>query len=109
MPHPAWEDLDAFFQADDFAITVAIIVDGIQIATILGIFDDPTVGLAAGDYRLDQAQPVLTVKEVDCGAIHHKAVLKIEGKLWDVIGEPELDGTGVAAIRLAKPEVSWSG
>ena len=107
MPHPPWEDLSEFFDPDEFATTAIITRDEEQIGEVLGIFDDPNQVAELGEYEHDHPVPRFVCKEVDAALIERGDVLTIEGKEFDVMQEPELDGTGIATLILAEPNVIY--
>lgn len=107
MPHPDWEDLSAFFDPDEFA-TSAVITRGEEtVAEVLGIFDDPNEVAALGEYELDHPNPRFVCPEADVADVRKGDIVTIEGKTFDLMQEPELDGTGVAALILAEPNVIY--
>ncbi|AVO37388.1 head-tail joining protein [Pukyongiella litopenaei] len=107
MPHPAWEDLSEFFDPDEFATTATIRRDGEIIGEVLGIFDDPNQIAALGNYELDHPTPRLICPETDIADISRGDVATIEGRDFDIMQEPELDGTGIATLILAEPNVIY--
>lgn len=107
MPHPPWEDLSEFFASDEFATTAIITRVEEQIGEVLGIFDDPNQVAALGEYELDHPTPRFTCREVDVADVAKGDVATIEGRSFDIMQEPELDGTGIATLILAKPNVVY--
>ncbi|SMX27288.1 Phage Head-Tail Attachment [Pelagimonas phthalicica] len=105
MPHPDWEDLSDFFDPDEFA-TKAIITRGAEaVAEVFGIFDDPTDVASLGEFELEHPNPRFVCAEVEVSLVHAKDVVTIEGKAFDLMRAPELDGTGLAVLHLATPNV----
>ncbi len=107
MPHPDWEDLSAFFDPDEFATTAVVTREGELVVEVLGIFDDPNEVASLGDYELDHPTPRFVCPEVDIAAARKGDVVTIEGKAFDLMQEPELDGTGIATLILAAPNVIY--
>lgn len=108
MPHPSWEDLSEFFDPDEFASTAIITRGEEQIGEVLGIFDDPNQLVRLGEYELDHPTPRFTCREVAVATIHKGDTATIEGRMFDVMQEPELDGTGLAVLILANPNVIYN-
>lgn len=65
MASPAWEDLDVFFQLDDFAVVGVITLQSGASRQVNGILDDPYQMAAAGGYERDQVAPTFQLKETD--------------------------------------------
>ena len=108
MPHPDWEDLSAFFDPDEFA-TQAVITRGEEkVAEVLGIFDDPNEVARLGEFDMDHPTPRFTCAEVGAVGIEAGDVATIEGKAFDVMESPQLDGTGVAVLILGTPNVVYN-
>lgn len=108
MPEPAWEDLSAFFADDEFAVTAGITRGGDQVAEVLGIFDDPNEVARLGDLELDHPVPRFLCPESAVTGVKKGDVATIEGKDFDIIDPPQLDGTGLATLVLAKPTVTYN-
>ncbi len=107
MPHQDWEDLSAFFDPDEFA-TIAVITRGDEtVAEVLGIFDDPNQVSKAGEYDLDHLAPRFTCSASDVSSALKDDVVSIEGKQFDLLEDPEFDGTGLATLLLAEPNVIY--
>lgn len=101
MPAPNWEDLDQFLDADDFAQTAIIRRDGNLVIEVLGIFDDPYFSPEIGEYTFEDRQPRLTVKEVSVILVRRGDTVDVDGKTFDLINDPEPDGTGMSVLTLA--------
>lgn len=98
---PAWEDLDAFFQADDFAVTAQITLLNNATRDVVGHFDDPALTARLGDYEHDTVDPTFTCKETDVVGVQRGCTLAIGSDVYDVLSQPETDGTGIAVLVLA--------
>lgn len=107
MPHPDWEDLSVFFDPDAFATTAVITRGSETVAEVLGIFDDPNEVASLGEYEFDHPNPRFVCPETDVVDVRKGDLVKIEGKTFDLTQEPELDGTGIAALILAEPNVIY--
>jgi len=75
---------------------------------VLGIFDDPNDVAALGEYELDHPTPRFICPEVGVVDAHRGDVVTIEGKAFDLMQEPQLDGTGIATLVLAEPNVIYN-
>lgn len=101
MPAPAWEDLDAFLNVDEFAITATVSLQDGTTRAVRGIFDDPYLNAELGEYELDTNRPRLTCKESDVLGVTRGDVAVIDGKTYDVLSAPHSDGTGMAMLEMA--------
>lgn len=108
MPHPDWEDLSAFFDLDEFATTAIITRGTDQVAEVLGIFDDPNEVARLGECDMDHPTPRFTCAETDVAAVEALDVATIEGKAFDIMESPQLDGTGIAVLILGTPNVVYN-
>lgn len=108
MPHPHWEDLSDFFDPDEFATLATITRASENVGEVLGIFDDPNQVASLGDYDLDHPVPKFMCAEVDVAAVKRGDIVTIEGKDFDLIEDPQLDGTGIATLILGKPNVIYN-
>lgn len=107
MPEPAWEDLSAFFDADEFA-TTAVITRGVDpVAEVLGVFDDPNEVASLGDFEMDHPTPRFLCPESAVVGVRSGDVATIEGRDFDVVDAPQRDGTGLATLVLAKQTVTY--
>jgi hypothetical protein len=101
MPSPEWENLDAFLSIDDFACMV--VVDRAEGGSISfsAIFDDPYLDAQLGEYNLETAQPRLTCKLSDVPGVHRGDTVVVDGVTYDILSEPQSDGSGIAVLKLA--------
>lgn len=103
---PAWENLDDFLQAEDFASSAVITLPG---GTVLpaapGIYDDPYLNAQLGEYEVDTTTPRFTGKLSDLALVVRKsvAVITTDGvaTTFDVLTDVQPDGTGMAVVKLA--------
>ncbi|MCD9147815.1 head-tail joining protein [Pseudophaeobacter flagellatus] len=102
MPSPAWDNLDAFLQADDFAIEATVTPQGGVARGVSGIFDEPYLNTQIGEYEADASQPRLNCKAVDVADLRAKDTVEIEGQVYHLLTGPQFDGTGFAVLSLAK-------
>lgn len=108
MPNPPWENLSDFFDPDEFATLATITRASESVGEVFGIFDDPNQIASLGEYELDHIVPKFVCSEVDVVAIKRGDVVTIEGKDFDLIEDPQLDGTGIATLTLTKPNVIYN-
>lgn len=108
MPHPDWEDLSDFFDPDEFATKATLTRDGAVVGEVLGVFDDPSQVASLGDYEHDHQSPRFTCPEVALVGVQAGDVAEIEGKTFDVMKGPQRDGTGLAFLILAEPNVIYN-
>ena len=101
MPRPAWEDLDTFLNADEFATPVTLRLQSGEVRQITAIFDDPYLNAELGEYELDTNRPRLTCKESDVLGATRGDLVEIDGKTYDVLTGAQPDGTGMAMLELA--------
>lgn len=101
MPAPAWEDLDAFLNVDEFAVTATVRLQGGATRAVRAIFDDPYLNAELGEYELDTNRPRLTCKEKDVLGVLRGDIVELDGKVYDVLSGPQADGTGMAMIEMA--------
>ena len=102
---PDWEDLSTFFDTDEFA-TRAVVTRGSEtVAEVPGIFDDANEVASLGEYDLDHPAPRLVCPEADVADVSKGDVVMIEGRAFDLMQEPDRDGTGLATLILAEPNV----
>ncbi|MFG6082323.1 hypothetical protein ACEUZ9_002968 [Paracoccus litorisediminis] len=98
---PFVEDLDAFLQEDEFAHACELRLAGGAIRSVRGIFDEPFLDAEMGEYRLDTTQPRLLGKAADFAGVNRFDTIIIAGREFDIMSLPQVDGTGMATLRLA--------
>jgi|GEM_PF-6505759 len=108
MPHPDFEDITEFFDPDEFATTAHITRGAENIGDVLGIFDDPNEVARIGEYSMDHVTPKFECAEVDVADVHKNDRVTIEGREFDLMEEPQLDGTGTARLVLGKTTVTYN-
>lgn len=104
MPSPAWENLDAFLQVDEFAVTATITLAGGAVRSVNGIFDDPYLDAQLGEYRLDTSSPRLQASEAKLAGVQRGDAVVIDGVDYLALAVPKSDGTGMATLELVKQE-----
>jgi hypothetical protein len=90
------EDLTAFFQADEFAVTAQL--DGLE---VVGIFDNAydTTGIGVAD--IAGTNPLFTLPTSAVPARPVGKVLVVAGTSWRIV-DHQPDGTGVSQLRLER-------
>lgn len=105
MPKPSWENLDEFLETDDeggFASVAVISLFAGGTRQVKGIFEDPFEQASVGEFVQDTAAPSFTCKESDLVGVRRKGTLTIGGKVYDILTNPQPDGTGIAMLKLAR-------
>lgn len=101
MVSPAWDDLDAFLQVDDFALEAMVTPRGGVSRQIRGVFDEPYFNAQLGEYEVDATQPRLTCKAADVADLAEQDQVQIGGKTYYLLTAPQDDGTGFAVLLMA--------
>lgn len=101
MPRLAWENLDVFLIADEFAVTVTLRLQSGVVRQFNAVFDDPYLNAELGEYDLDTSRPRLTCKESDVVGVSRGDEVEIDGTVYDVLTGPQPDGTGMAMLEMA--------
>jgi hypothetical protein len=103
MPAPDWENLDDFLDVDEFATAAEIEFQDTELAdrAIVGIFDEPYMNAELGEYSMDTVQPRFLCKADAVIGVHRGDVLVIGSDRWDIVTDPQPDGTGMATLALA--------
>ncbi|KAF1017674.1 MAG: hypothetical protein GAK31_00942 [Stenotrophomonas maltophilia] len=108
MPSPGWEDLNVFFEVEDFATTALFSRGGEPTSPqVKGIFDDPYYDKQLGEYSATEGDPRLTCKEVDVAQVkkHDECLIaSMPGRKYTVIHDPKFDGTGTCVVYLGRVE-----
>lgn len=105
MPkRPSWENLDEFFDLGDFGCEAVFTLTNDTERTVIGIFDDPEVNANTGEYEFETRRPRLTFKESESSLIERGCKVVIEDETYDVLTEPQADGTGVVVVDLAEED-----
>lgn len=104
MPAPSWENLDAFLQLDEFAVTAVLSpAEGVS-RSVAGIFDDPYLDAQLGEYRLDASAPRFQSSAEALAGLQRGDGVVIDGVEYLALGAPKSDGTGMATLELVKQE-----
>lgn len=101
MPAPDWEDLDDFLDEEVFATPVTITrADGV-VLTLSGIYEDQYMDAQLGEYMMDTDRPRVWCKQSDVPGVQRGDICEVDAATYDVMGQPQGDGTGMAMLDLA--------
>lgn len=101
MPAPDWEDLGDFLDEGEFAVPVVVtLADGEQLS-LSGIYEDQYLDAQLGEYAMDSTRPRVWCKEADVEGVTKGDTCTVAGVTYDVLTEPQGDGTGMAMLDLA--------
>ena len=93
---------EVFFADDTFGDVVVLIpLEGAR-RGVRAIFDDPYFDAGLGEYHLEISKPRLTARAADLAGMRRGDEVEIAGTLYDVLSQPQDDGTGIAMLELAK-------
>lgn len=105
MPtRPAWDDLGAFLEPDEFATVATVTPQGGVPRSVTGIFDETFLNADLGEYDLDGTRPRFTATEADLAGLDRGDVAVIDGATFVVLTAPQTDGTGMAVLELARQQ-----
>ncbi|MDA3922755.1 MAG: hypothetical protein PF501_19065 [Salinisphaera sp.] len=101
MPAPAWEDLEPFFDLDEFATLVEVETRAGNTRQFQAMFDWPYEDAEMGEYSLDTRAPHLTCRATDADGLGRGDYATVGGVRYDILTGPQYDGTGLAMIELS--------
>ena len=115
MRGPSWENLDDFLQNDDdggFANTAVIHFQTGGTRPVTAIYDDPYMDATLGEYVADTSNPRLNGKETDFVGVTRGdtvtittgAAPNITVETFDILTNPQPEGTGWAVLELARQD-----
>ncbi|QWY14255.1 cementing protein [Xanthomonas phage M29] len=108
MPSPGWENLDEFFDTDDFATLATFVSATSQVSRqVKGIFDEPYFDKQLGEYVQDAGDPRITCKETAARGLKKHDGCTIDsmpGAKYVVSHDPKFDGTGTCVVYLNRVE-----
>lgn len=93
------EDIDAFFNTDDFAVAATYTPDGGSPSTVNGIFDDEYFDEVGGSVGIEGSQPRFTCKLADVAAVEQGDALTVSGVSYLIVNVQK-DGTGIVILIL---------
>ena len=94
------ENLGAFFNQDDFAVTAILkLEDGGATRSISAIFNTPTQSIEIYNTAIETDNPFLMCRTSDLSGVRNKQKVVVEGKTF-TIEKISADGTGVSTIYL---------
>lgn len=102
MPAPDWEDLDAFLDENEFADSVTVTRADGTVLTLSGIYEDQYLDARLGEYMMDSKRPRVWCKCADVPGVRRGDICTVAGIAYDVMTEPQGDGTGMAMLDLAE-------
>lgn len=109
---PFKEDLGQFLRVDDFAHACELRLAGGVVRAVACIFDEPSVDAGIGGrdqsgrsrvpgYTFDTTTPQVVGRAIDFAGVARGDILVIEGREFDIMASPQVDGTGMAILRLS--------
>ena len=101
--NPDWEDLDIFFDEDEFAVpAVLTLADGTTF-DLTGIYETPYMKRDLGELIVDADDPSFTCKwQSEFEAVRQGDRLTISDEVFYIEGAARNDGTGVASFVLTR-------
>lgn len=96
------DDLDAFFDAGEFAVEARIARAGFPDLLVTGIFDAAWLDATLGEYALDTDQPRFLSKAAAVKGVARGDVVTIGDESFDVLTAPQADGTGLATLAMSR-------
>jgi hypothetical protein len=102
MSSPEWDEIDVFFDPDDFGVEAWVTPAGGVRRPVTGLFDDPFLQIKLGTFKGTLTEPTFTGKAADLAGINRGDVLEIPGKgFFDIMTPAQGDGTGIAMLQLS--------
>ena len=101
MPAPDWENLDDFLDEKEFAVSVTVTRADGTVLTLSGIYEDQYLDAQLGEYRMDSERPRVWCKQADVNGVARGDTCTVDGITYDVMTQPQGDGTGMAMLDLA--------
>lgn len=102
MTAPAWDDLDAFVDTDDFAVSATVTPRSGRARQVRGLYDGPYLHARLADTDRDTTQPTFTAKATDLVGIGRGDGISIPGAgMFGILTQPQPDGNGMAVLELA--------
>lgn len=95
------EDLDEFFDTDEFADAITITKEDMSVVNLNGIFDNPSDEINVYNTAIETVLPVVRVKTSDISGIKVKNTLT-HNTIDYSIERIETGGTGVSFLHLGK-------
>lgn len=98
---PDWEHLDQFFE--EFAVNAVVAMRSGHTRQFKALFEYPYIDPDAGIYDYDTTAPQLTAPEAEVTGVDRGDYVTIGVKQYDIVAPPEMDGTGLAVLKLSSP------
>jgi len=108
MTSPAWDDLDAFMDTDDFAVAAVIQFQAGGTRDVTGILEDPYLGARMNvDFVEDTTKPTFQLPLARCTGIKRGDILvatvpKVGTVTYDIMTRPQPLGDGMAQLELSR-------
>lgn len=93
------ENIDAFFDTDDFAVAATYTPSGGSASTVNGIFDDEYFDEVGGSVGIEGSQPRFMCNLEDVSAVSQGDALSVGGITYQIVNVQK-DGTGVVILVL---------
>jgi voltage-gated potassium channel Kch len=102
MALESYDDLEAFFLLDDFAVEAKFIKTGKSVRVIKGIFDNAQIVRGASEeFGITSPQPKFTCRTADIPAVEDGDKLKVAGTEYYIRVQIN-DGEGVSTLSLER-------
>lgn len=94
------ENLDQFFDTDDFAVSAVITLSDASTRAINVIFDSPTQSVDIYDVEIEADAPFLRCKTSDLAGVKNNDTVSVNSQIYKIKKITNDDGTGVSLIYL---------
>ena len=99
---PDWEDFAQMIRTDDFAEAVTVTRADGQVLSLAAIYDSPYQEARLGEASLDTGDHSIVAAGADLPGVKRGDTALIRGAVFDVMGPPQDDGTGLVRLPLAE-------
>lgn len=97
-----FEDINDFIDEDEFAVPAVIKLSSGAYRQVSVIFDAPYLDANTGEYDMDTVRPRVSGKFSDFTGVTRGDVVVVNNRNYDVLTEPQPDGTGWGMLELAE-------
>lgn len=102
MTTPAWDDLDAFVDTDDFAVSATVTLRAGGTKPVNGIYEGPYMNAQLADTERDTTASTFTAKASALVGIGRGDTIAVPGEgTFSVLTNPQPTGDGFAVLELA--------